>query len=244
MKLRPMLAGAALLAWVAVPSLANAAAGFATTDVNLRAGPGVDYPVVTTIYAGAPVEIHGCLSDWGWCDTSFGGARGWVAGDYLQAIYQDRRVIVREYAPTIGVPVVSFSFGYWDTHYRNRPFYRDRDTWRARWERRDDRRDRIEDRIEDRVEDRRDDRQDARQDRREDVREERVDERQDARQDRRQDAVQERRDERQDTRQDRRQDAVQERRDERRDTRQENRDERQDRQNCRDAGGNRVQCRQ
>jgi hypothetical protein len=34
------------------------------------------------------------------------------------------------YGPRYHVPVVTFNFGsYWDSHYRNRPFYHDRDRW-------------------------------------------------------------------------------------------------------------------
>jgi uncharacterized protein YraI len=164
-----MLAGAALLAGIAVPALAAAAPGFATGNVNIRAGPGTDYPVITTISAGSGVEIIGCLSGWAWCDVAWAGARGWVAGNYLQAVYQEQRVYLPTYAPRVGLPVVSFSFGYWDTHYRARPFYRERDWWRDRWERRDERQDT-----------RQDQRQDARQEQRQD-RSERRDERQDRR---------------------------------------------------------------
>ena len=186
MTLRPILAGAALIAALAVPTLANAAPGFATGNVNLRAGPSTGYPVITTLYAGAPVEIIGCLSGWDWCDVGFNGTRGWVSGNYLQAVYQERRVYLPTYAPQVGLPVISFSFGYWDNHYSGRPFYRDRDRWRDRWDGRNLR------------QERREERQEVREERREDRVEERQDERRDVRQDQRQDARQERRDERQD----------------------------------------------
>ena len=107
-------------------------------------GRGTQYPVVTTLSAGSTVTIHGCLSGWSWCDTSWRGARGWVSGSYLESIYEGRRVVVPRYGTAIGLPIISFGFGYWDNHYRDRPWYRDRDRW---WNDRDwDRRDRREDR--------------------------------------------------------------------------------------------------
>ena len=269
MTLRPTLAGAALLASLALPSIATAADGYATADVNLRTGPGTAYPVATTIYSGAPVTIYGCIPDWAWCDVSFDGWRGWVSGTYLDIIYDAQPVYLPTYAPRVGLPVISFEFAtYWDTHYRSRPWYRERDRWHNYWrerredrrevredrrerredtaERREDRQERREDRT-DRRDDRQDERQDNRQDRRQDAREERRDERQDTRQDNRQDAREERRDDRQDTRQDRRQeqrqDTRQERRQERRqDTRQERRQGQGQGENCRTRRNGEVVC--
>lgn len=126
---------AVLLASLAMPGLAAAAPGYATGNVNMRAGPSTQYPVITTVRVGSPVEIHGCLSGHSWCDVSWAGARGWVSSSYLQAVQAQRRVFV----PQASVPIISFQFGnYWDRHYRGRDFYRDR----ARWERRDSWRDR------------------------------------------------------------------------------------------------------
>ncbi|NLS01831.1 SH3 domain-containing protein [Rhizobium sp. P32RR-XVIII] len=120
-------AGMLLLA----PAIAQAAEGFATANVNMRAGPSTGYPAVAVIPAGESVEIYGCLADAPWCDVEFYGGRGWVHGRYVQAVYQERRVYLGpEYYRPLGIPVVVFSFGnYWDRHYRNRDFYRYRDRW-------------------------------------------------------------------------------------------------------------------
>ena len=264
MTLRPTLAGAALLASLALPGIATAAEGYATADVNLRTGPGTAYPVATTIYSGAPVTIYGCISDWAWCDTSWDGWRGWVAGNYLQVIYESQPVYLPTYAPRVGLPVISFEFAtYWDTHYRSRPWYRERDRWHDYWrERRDDRREVREDRRErredtaerreDRQErredrtDRRDDRQDAaQQERRQDQRQETR--QQERRQDQRQDTRQQerRQDQRQDTRQqERRQDQRQETRQQerRQDARQERRQGQGQGENCRTRRNGQVVC--
>jgi uncharacterized protein YraI len=251
MKLRPILAGAALLASLAVPSVASAFAGYTTANVHLRAGPGVGYPSVLVVPYGAPTEIYGCLSDWSWCDCSWGGARGWVSGAYLQAMYQAQPVYLPAYAPRIGVPVISFEFvTYWDRHYHGRPWYRDRDRWHDYWrERREDRVERIEDRQEvreDRRERREDqaerveDRQEVREDRRErrEDQADRVEDRQEVREDRRErreDRAVQPDDQQQETRKERR-------RDRRQDARQENRQQRGEGEECVTRPNGRVVC--
>ncbi|WP_349433470.1 SH3 domain-containing protein [Pararhizobium sp. A13] len=126
---------AALLALAAflLPATAQAAAGFATANVNMRSGPGTGYPAVTVIPVGTSVEIHGCLADIAWCDVSFYYARGWVAARYVQVEYQQSRVYLEpDYYDTLGIPFVTFEIGnYWDRYYRNRDFYRQRDYYRG-----------------------------------------------------------------------------------------------------------------
>jgi uncharacterized protein YraI len=107
--------------------------GFAVDTVNLRAGPDVDYPVVTTIPAGAPLSIQGCTDAWEWCDVIFADARGWVAGNYIQYDYNDRPVLLAGYGAAIGIPIVSFVIAdYWGHYYRGRSFWGQRDRWYAR----------------------------------------------------------------------------------------------------------------
>lgn len=130
-QVKKILFGAMALAAGLSPALAEAAEGYATANVNMRSGPSTAYPAVTVIPVGAPIEIHGCLADVPWCDVSFIGGRGWVAGRYVQTVYQQNRVYLepRYYRP-LGIPTVTFSVGtYWDRYYRNRDFYRDRHRW-------------------------------------------------------------------------------------------------------------------
>jgi uncharacterized protein YraI len=130
MPLKSMILAAGVFAAFALSGEAAAANAFTTGNVNMRAGPSVDYPRITTIRAGASVQVHGCVRNWSWCDTSWRGYRGWVSGRYLQLVYRDRRVYLPDYGPRIGLPIISFQIGtYWDRHYRDRRFYRDRDRW-------------------------------------------------------------------------------------------------------------------
>jgi uncharacterized protein YraI len=194
---------AGLLATAAMPGLAAAADAVTTVDLNMRAGPATAFPVVEVVPDDAQVTVFGCVSGYQWCDVSWRGARGWVYGPYLSSFYSGRYVPLVEYSA--GLPIIDFSVDtYWDSYYRDRPWYGQRARWRYTWrdhrrdfreDRREDRADRRRDRREDRV-DRRDDRRDARVDRRRDNRADRRDDRRDARVDRRREDRTDRRDDR------------------------------------------------
>jgi uncharacterized protein YraI len=127
----------AIVAWVVamllpVPAQAARPNGYPVTNVNLRAGPGTDYPVIVTVPGRAPIAILGCLADYTWCDVVFQNARGWMRSIYLQGFYQGYYYGLRDYAPRLGYPVVAFDINaYWNSNYRKRPFYADRARWGA-----------------------------------------------------------------------------------------------------------------
>jgi uncharacterized protein YraI len=104
--------------------------GYPVTSVNLRAGPGTDYPVILTVPARAPISILGCLGDYTWCDVVFARNRGWMRSIYLEGFYQGYYYTLRDYAPRLRYPVVAFDINtYWDSYYRDRPFYPERGRW-------------------------------------------------------------------------------------------------------------------
>ncbi|WAC28054.1 SH3 domain-containing protein [Ancylobacter sp. SL191] len=128
--MKRVLAGAAFLLLALGGSAFAQQRGFVTTDVNLRAGPSTGYPVVVVLEGGTPLGIYGCLDDYSWCDVDWRGARGWIAARYLEYDYGGRRVEFVPYAPTVGVPIVAFSFGdYWGRYYRGRSWYSSYDRW-------------------------------------------------------------------------------------------------------------------
>jgi uncharacterized protein YraI len=128
----PALAAAIPLA-LAMPLTVHAQSmdGYLNDDTVLRAGPAPEYPEIDGLPYGTYVSVQGCTEGWEWCDVvSEQGDWGWVPGDYIDYVYEGEPVVVTEYGPRIGIPVVTFSItNYWDEHYRDRPFYRERSTW-------------------------------------------------------------------------------------------------------------------
>lgn len=131
--LKTIIAGAVLAAGtLAAATSAQAAAGFVTSAVELRSGPGTGYPSVGIIENNSAVEVNGCLQSWSWCDVSIGGDRGWVAGSALALEYQKQRTALVQVAPQANVGVVTFNFDdYWDTNYKTRTFYKERPQWQT-----------------------------------------------------------------------------------------------------------------
>lgn len=134
--IRSALAALALAAAMALPATAHAEEwqwAYTTANVNLRAGPSVDYPRVTTVPYGARVRLYGCLPRWSWCDVAWHGVRGWMSGNYLRVSYDDRWYGVPEAGVIIGVPFIGFDIdNYWGSYYRGRPWYHHRRRWRRR----------------------------------------------------------------------------------------------------------------
>src|SRR5262245_59805696 len=55
----------------------------ATTDLNVRAGPGPRHQVIGVLGAGQSVTLDGCIQGSRWCVVAFDGGQGWVYSDYL-----------------------------------------------------------------------------------------------------------------------------------------------------------------
>jgi uncharacterized protein YraI len=130
--------GAALFAMTLIPSTASAATpALVVTDLNVRAGPGTQYPAVTVFPRNSRVTVIGCTTGITWCDVSGRGVRGWVSARYLNFSHRGDRLLGPAYGASVGLPIITFQIGpYWDHHYRDRTWYRDR----SRWDRRPDRR--------------------------------------------------------------------------------------------------------
>jgi uncharacterized protein YraI len=111
----------ALVASVALPGMASAQDAVVTTDLNMRAGPSTEFPVVAVIPDNGRVDVHGCVRGYSWCDVTWADLRGWVSANYLQYYYRQRYVPLVEYAPAVDLPVIVFSVDtYWHDHYRPR----------------------------------------------------------------------------------------------------------------------------
>jgi uncharacterized protein YraI len=72
---------AASAATVAALALCAAAvAGEVSSPVNVRSGPGTNWPVVATIPAGADLQVLSCSAGWRWrwCQVQAGDVKGYV----------------------------------------------------------------------------------------------------------------------------------------------------------------------
>jgi len=141
---KPLRTAAAVAGFLlAAPAVAVAQNAITNNNTVMRAGPGLDFPRIIVVPEDAGVRVHGCIAGYDWCDISWRYERGWVRGRNLSYIWNGRYVIIQEWGPRIGLPVIGFSVGdYWTRYYTNRPWYEQRYRWverdRGRWERRDD----------------------------------------------------------------------------------------------------------
>lgn len=90
-----------------------AAAASATTDLNLRSGPGPDYQAIAVIPAGAPVDVLGCSGSW--CQVNYAGRAGFASANYLRgdgsaAIMTPRTQVYGStaYGPTVYGPAATY----------------------------------------------------------------------------------------------------------------------------------------
>ena len=79
----------------------------ATTDLNIRSGPGPQYDVVGVIGANQPATLEGCLENSQWCTVDAGGVQGWAYSAYLAVDDAGTRVVIAERPAAVAVPVVT-----------------------------------------------------------------------------------------------------------------------------------------
>lgn len=103
----PTLAATVALSLM-LPGAAAAATAVATTDVNVRSGPGPQFPVVGAIQQNGAVELTGCLAGSSWCQVNNNGYLGWSYGRYLAIQQTGGAVIVSDAGPQIGIPTVAY----------------------------------------------------------------------------------------------------------------------------------------
>jgi uncharacterized protein YraI len=71
----------ALVAALFLGQAANAA--ISTADLNVRSGPGVQYPVIGVIAANTSATVADCMPGSTWCMVDSGGLHGWADSAYL-----------------------------------------------------------------------------------------------------------------------------------------------------------------
>lgn len=80
----------------------------ATSDLNIRSGPGPQHPVVGVINVDTEATLQGCLEGSKWCAVTYNGVEGWAYSDYLIASNEGVDVVVTERPPEMAVPVVTY----------------------------------------------------------------------------------------------------------------------------------------
>lgn len=131
---RSLYAVGALSAALLWSGAAAADPGNVTGNVNMRAGPGTQFSVITTIPAGAPIEVFGCER---WCRVAYGGREGYVSGNYVRTGYAEYRPAPRVYYRPAPPPVIYWRDRdpWWDDDYPGW-YWRDRHRWHDPWHRR------------------------------------------------------------------------------------------------------------
>lgn len=102
-----LLVSTAALALFAMSGAAFATSVTATTDLNVRAGPGPEHQVIGMIGAGQSTTLNGCLESSKWCIVATNAGEGWVYSDYLTRDFGGRQVVVTERPIDSGVVSVS-----------------------------------------------------------------------------------------------------------------------------------------
>jgi uncharacterized protein YraI len=127
---RACVAALAAAAALTAASVAQAQQAYVSVRTTLRAGPDSGYPQVAWLGGGSSVYVNGCVRGYRWCEVSAGGLRGWANARHLQYLFQNRRVVIYGNGATYGFPLVGFALGsYWDSYYRDRPWYNNRSHW-------------------------------------------------------------------------------------------------------------------
>lgn len=104
-----LAAGAGLLIGALLATSAHAAFdASAVTDLNIRSGPGPQYPVVGVIEINESTSVEGCIEGSKWCQVSHQGRNGWVFSDYLVTSMAGPRTAVPELPKSVTVPTATF----------------------------------------------------------------------------------------------------------------------------------------
>ncbi len=93
MKPKIIIGGALAASLFASTALSQTTAA-ATTDLNLRIGPGPTHAIRSVIPEGGSVSVLGCLEAENWCEVNHDGAEGWAFSDYLETQVEAGQVII------------------------------------------------------------------------------------------------------------------------------------------------------
>ncbi|WEX76493.1 DUF1236 domain-containing protein [Sinorhizobium numidicum] len=94
--------------------LAGVSTGYAAmsattlTDLNVRAGPGPQYPTVGVATRGSAAVLDGCIEGSNWCRIDVNGLRGWAYARYLATTQGGSTVVIEERRTDLAIPTVTY----------------------------------------------------------------------------------------------------------------------------------------
>jgi uncharacterized protein YraI len=108
MRTSHMLAAAASAFALMAGTAAAETTATASTELNIRSGPGPQFEVVGVIPAEGSVRLVDCGADGQWCRIEHDGTEGWASGGYLSVEQENEQVVIVERRQDITVPVVEY----------------------------------------------------------------------------------------------------------------------------------------
>lgn len=92
----------AVTSMAAMPLPASAATlATATTSLNIRTGPGPEYPVTGAIPQKGQATVTGCIEGSLWCQVSYNGKQGWAYSQYMVGMAGGQPVAVSQTVPAL-----------------------------------------------------------------------------------------------------------------------------------------------
>lgn len=98
------------LAALSLPASA-ATLATATTSLNMRTGPGPEYPVIGAIPDRGKATVTGCIQGSLWCQVSYNGKQGWAYSQYMSAVASGQTVVVSQAVPPIAYSAPATTVG-------------------------------------------------------------------------------------------------------------------------------------
>jgi len=101
-----LLTTVAALAALSLPASA-ASLATATTSLNIRSGPGPEYPVTGAIPERGQATVTGCIQGSLWCQVMYDGKQGWAYSQYMMGMAGGQAVAVNQTVPAIAPPTAT-----------------------------------------------------------------------------------------------------------------------------------------
>src|SRR6186713_1886764 len=78
-----------------------------TGHLNVRSGPGFQYPVVAQMDANTRFPVTGCLQDYSWCSVVVNNVPGWASAPYLVTDAGGKPTNLQASGAELGIPIVA-----------------------------------------------------------------------------------------------------------------------------------------